>query len=176
VTELSDESLGISRRDLLKRGAALGGAVIWVSPVVQTLGMGRAFAQTPSPVDQGGMEISYIGINVVCADPNDSFFIKWEDDAGWEMDPGNAPTCASEEALPTGVNGMALGFSVAAATDESCRSLFIPSSIDALGVEIEDLEADCEVTVWVKAGEGCRTYSEGELNIGGNTLVCSLPA
>ena len=46
---------GISRRDLLTRGAALGGvaalggAVVWVTPLVQMVGMGRAFAQTVSP-------------------------------------------------------------------------------------------------------------------------------
>ncbi len=38
----------ISRREILKRGALVGGAVVWATPVVQTLGMGRAFAQTPS--------------------------------------------------------------------------------------------------------------------------------
>ena len=40
---------GISRRDLLKRGAALGGAVVWMTPLVQTVGMGPAFAETVSP-------------------------------------------------------------------------------------------------------------------------------
>jgi len=38
----------ISRREILKRGAFVGGAVVWATPVVQTLGMGRAFAATPS--------------------------------------------------------------------------------------------------------------------------------
>ena len=36
----------ISRRDLLRKGALLGGSVLWVTPVVQTIGMGRAFGQT----------------------------------------------------------------------------------------------------------------------------------
>ncbi len=44
---------GISRRDLLKRSAALGGAVVWVTPLVQMVGMGRAFAQTASPAIGG---------------------------------------------------------------------------------------------------------------------------
>ena len=48
---------GISRRDLLKRSAALGGAVVWVTPLVQVVGMGRAFAETPSPGgDDGGYD------------------------------------------------------------------------------------------------------------------------
>jgi hypothetical protein len=35
---------GLGRRDLLKRGAVLGGAVIWTTPVVQSLAT-PAFAQ-----------------------------------------------------------------------------------------------------------------------------------
>lgn len=40
---------GLTRRDILKRGAALGGALVWATPVVQVVGMGRARAQVPSP-------------------------------------------------------------------------------------------------------------------------------
>ena len=40
---------GLSRRDFLKRSAALGGALVWVAPVVQVVGMRPAFAQTVSP-------------------------------------------------------------------------------------------------------------------------------
>ena len=36
----------ISRRNLLRKGALLGGSVLWVTPVVQTIGIGQAFAQT----------------------------------------------------------------------------------------------------------------------------------
>ena len=38
----------ITRREALKRGAIIGGTVLWAVPVVQTLGMGQAFAATPS--------------------------------------------------------------------------------------------------------------------------------
>lgn len=38
----------ISRRAALKKGVAIGGAVLWVTPVVQTIGMTSAFAQTTS--------------------------------------------------------------------------------------------------------------------------------
>ncbi|MEX1005551.1 MAG: hypothetical protein WD156_09295 [Acidimicrobiia bacterium] len=40
---------GLTRRDILKRGAVLGGALVWVTPAVQIVGMGRAKAQIPSP-------------------------------------------------------------------------------------------------------------------------------
>ncbi len=40
----------ITRRQLLKRGALLGGAVLWTTPLVQVVGMQRASAQVTSPV------------------------------------------------------------------------------------------------------------------------------
>jgi hypothetical protein len=39
----------VSRRDFLKRGALLGGALVWTTPVVQVVGMNPALAQVPSP-------------------------------------------------------------------------------------------------------------------------------
>ncbi|NND03067.1 MAG: hypothetical protein HKN91_09790 [Acidimicrobiia bacterium] len=39
----------ITRREMLKRGAVVGGTVLWATPVVQTIGMGAAYAQVPSP-------------------------------------------------------------------------------------------------------------------------------
>jgi hypothetical protein len=45
----NDESEGLTRRETLKRGLKLTGAVLWVTPVVQVVGMRPAFAQVPSP-------------------------------------------------------------------------------------------------------------------------------
>ncbi len=39
----------ITRRELLRKGALVGGAVLWVTPVVQVVGMGRAYAKDVSP-------------------------------------------------------------------------------------------------------------------------------
>lgn len=39
----------VSRRDFLKRGALLGGALVWTTPVVQAVGMTPALAQVASP-------------------------------------------------------------------------------------------------------------------------------
>jgi hypothetical protein len=46
-----DASLGISRRTLLRRGAVVGGALVWSVPVVSTLAAPAAAAGTPA----GGM-------------------------------------------------------------------------------------------------------------------------
>ena len=40
---------GITRRDALKRGAALAGAIAWATPVVQLVGIRPAMAHSPSP-------------------------------------------------------------------------------------------------------------------------------
>lgn len=48
MSEETSEDLG--RRDVLKRGALLGGAVVWTTPVVQSLA-GPAFAAS-SPVGE----------------------------------------------------------------------------------------------------------------------------
>ena len=80
---------GLNRRDFLKRGAVLGGAVVWVTPIVQSVGIGRAFAQPTSPCMP---PISYIAMNVTC--DGTLYFIKWEVDLGvWETDPGTVPGC-----------------------------------------------------------------------------------
>ena len=47
---MSETGSGITRRELLKRGAVVGVATLWVTPIVQTVGMGRAAAAVTSPV------------------------------------------------------------------------------------------------------------------------------
>ena len=43
----TDSSLGISRRTLLRRGAVVGGVLVWTPPVVITLASPAASAGTP---------------------------------------------------------------------------------------------------------------------------------
>ena len=43
-----DINEGLTRREALKKGAMLGGALVWAVPVVQTVGMSAAMAQIPS--------------------------------------------------------------------------------------------------------------------------------
>ena len=170
---------GISRRDLLRKGAVLGGAVVWATPVVQTLSMGRAYAQTASPTGVKG--ISYIGIMLTgCPEPPPSpvnFFVKWEEGENppWEWDPGAVPSCEEKDKLPDGKDGMGLGFRVEPNGNDpsSCKELFIPS-----------IYADCvDVTVWVKGGsesstppEPCRVYTDIDLKFGEFFTVCTANA
>lgn len=52
LSPLDEQAAGITRRQALKRGAILGGALAWATPVVQVIGMQPAFAQTVSPACQ----------------------------------------------------------------------------------------------------------------------------
>lgn len=40
---------GLSRREALKKGAIAGGAIMWATPVIQSVGLSGALAQQPSP-------------------------------------------------------------------------------------------------------------------------------
>ncbi len=46
---MESENTQITRRELLKRGAIVGGVTLWTTPVVQVVGMGRAYAKDVSP-------------------------------------------------------------------------------------------------------------------------------
>lgn len=68
----------VTRRDLIRRGAALGAAAVWVAPTIQAIGVGRAFAQTasappppppPPPPPSGGGSgkgISFVAFKFMC--------------------------------------------------------------------------------------------------------------
>lgn len=73
----------LSRRALLRRGAVVG-AVAWTAPVVRTLP--AAGATGSPPPDDPGRDISYVAIVVNCS--GTAYRIKYEDDSGWEDDPG----------------------------------------------------------------------------------------
>jgi len=57
---VSETTNQITRREILKRGAFVGGAVLWVTPVVQTLGMSSALAQTPSDICTPSCAVSVV--------------------------------------------------------------------------------------------------------------------
>ncbi len=44
-----ESEIGMSRRDLLRRSAIVGGALLWAAPTIQTVGMKAAAAYGPSP-------------------------------------------------------------------------------------------------------------------------------
>lgn len=63
--EWVSSNLGVSRRELLKRSAIVGGTVVWVTPVIQSFTT-PAFAGSPPPAG-AGMDISFVALLVNCA-------------------------------------------------------------------------------------------------------------
>ena len=88
VIEMTDELLpveGISRRDLLKRSAVVGGAsaLVWAAPSLTTLSS-RAFGSTDgTPM---GKAISYVALAYKC-DNGETRYIKFDDFKGTKDDP-----------------------------------------------------------------------------------------
>ena len=137
--------------------------------MVQTLGMGRAYAQTASPT--GDKDISYIGINVTdCTDRSAGiadFFVKWEENgvADWEMYPGAVPQCYNRDSLAPGVASGGELFDITPGSNPSCKNLFVPTDY-----------IDCDIVVWVKAAGTCNVFTNSDLNFGGLTEICTATA
>jgi hypothetical protein len=67
-TDLQDQAPedGLDRRQMIKRAALVGGALVWATPVVQSIG-GTAFATTGSPPGGGtGQGISELTVLINC--------------------------------------------------------------------------------------------------------------
>jgi len=153
MTERVD-SKGLTRRETLRRGAALGGALLWSVPTVQSLTMTAAHAQA-SPVPNDGPDISYIALNVSCTEGpvTTNWVIKYEGCQGpdcFEEDPGSFPKCG-DEFTPVGekTDGDDLGFEVTGPHPVSrCVSITVP--------------AGCTVTASaVKGGQLCCSGPSG---------------
>ncbi len=149
---MDSQQEGLTRREALKRGAAVGGAMLWASPVVQTIGMSRAAAAATSPVETN---LSFIALLAVC--DGVTHFIKYEiDEAAWESSPGNTPGCVLP-AYDQKSHGGTLGFSASAVDSDGCVTIGIPGS--------------CTV-VWsaIKCATNC--YASNQNQKGGSIRFC----
>lgn len=153
-------SQGITRRDLLRRGAVLGGAVVWTTPMVQTLGMGRAFAQTASPV---GTDISYIAITWRCGD-GPYFFTKNEEDGTadgkWEPDPGSIPGCEGQLPGHPGATKVDNPTEFSVEYNGNCATITVDNTL-----------AGCEINYVLKGGQ--EPCASGTLSVGENHVCLS---
>jgi hypothetical protein len=83
VGTVPDGALGLSRRELLRRGAALGAALAVATPVVQSLGAAAAFAQeSPAPPPPPSVP-SHIQLLVTFASDPQVRGIKFDEGEGW---------------------------------------------------------------------------------------------
>jgi hypothetical protein len=76
------EAQGLTRRELLRKGAVLGGALAWSIPTVQTFRMAPAFAAATSHA------ISYVAMVLKCGDKY--YRAKYEVGGSWS-DGGSLP-------------------------------------------------------------------------------------
>lgn len=161
VSEM-DQRPGVSRREALKRGAVLGGTLLWVAPAVQTIGMSRAFAQQPSPGGEEDVGPSFIGMNVDCGRGRNAvaYSIKYEGctapDDCFESDPGATPGCEGFTLDGRATDGDDLGFIVEGPDPETgCVTITAPTG--------------CVVTQSViKKGQTCCPGPRG----GGTQVYC----
>ncbi|MGH2746657.1 MAG: hypothetical protein ACRDKB_01865 [Actinomycetota bacterium] len=130
----------LTRRQTLKRGAALGGALLWATPAVQSLTMKPAYAQVTPRVPVEGP--SFIAMNVVCL--GDPFVIKLECNGtcAWEDDPGKFPSCDFDPEGEKADGGADLDFTFTGPDPVTgCVTVLVPS--------------DCEVEESVIKGGNC---------------------
>lgn len=106
----------------MKRGAAVGGTLLWATPVVQSLGVRSAWAAYRPGV-------SYIAMVVVC--DGQTYTIKYEFDCRcWDPEPGRFPDC-EEEFTPAGdkADGGDLGFGAQVDANDCVRITVPPNCV-----------------------------------------------
>jgi hypothetical protein len=179
---MTDEYLpaeGISRRDMLKRSAVVGGAgaLVWAAPTVTRFG-GAAFGSTEgTPM---GKAISYIALAYTCNVNGTSTtrYIKFENFGGTEENP--TYDCETGDFSTPGCPD--LGNTGATATDEDCAKFVVTyDDVDEKGeptlITISfALGTDCIISgqVFGKCGAPQNANSGGEclvLNPGGVSSV-----
>lgn len=149
--ELQPGGGGVSRREVMRRGALLAGAAAWSTPVVRSLSQ-PAFAAEGTPEGK----VSWVGF-VLTPDGGggEDKRVKWEEGSGWEDDPG--PT--SDESGPAAdcVEGIS-GWDGAE-----------PTNGGALGVNIELLDDGDTVEATLPAGSD-HVFHDGRA-FGGDACV-----
>lgn len=123
----------LTRRQVLKRGAAAGGALLWATPVVQSLGARPAWAQY-------GQDISFICLNLLCNGVGVFVKIQCNQSGMCSIESGATkcnPHCDFE---PAGGSGGGV----------------IPGDADSRGCVTVTIPGDCVIEASVvKAGQRC---------------------
>lgn len=97
---------GITRREALKRGAILGGALVWATPVVQTIGMRPAFAEHDSPLCCTSVRLFDVGFTTIVVGGEEKDAIEWSTEVcncGTHADDVNPAVEFHEVGVPLGL-------------------------------------------------------------------------
>ena len=166
--EQPSTSHAISRREVMKRGAVVGGTLLWAAPVVQTLTMRPAFADH---VSGHVPAISFIAVNVSCdfGQGEEHFFLKAEcpDPGGgtcaFEVDPGgfrnNCPAFQPVgDPIPSDQDLSAHGFSVSAPDeDDGCVNITVPAGCLIVDAVVKGAQDCCPVAGFFPGSTGQHT-------------------
>lgn len=120
----------ISRRETLRRGAVLGGATLWATPIVQSLTARPAFAQaTPPPDGPDGEEApSFIAMDVTCSGLQWVIKLECNGTCEFEDDPFNFPSCDDFEPNSEKRNGDDLRFFFTEPDELGCVIVTVPEN------------------------------------------------
>lgn len=135
-----DDQQGMDRRDLIKRGAIVGGALVWTAPLVQTIASPAFAASSP-----GGQEIPD------CDTTTNKFYKFNKGSSNPESNMGNGDTC-----FPNGyagaVKGAALpaGFSITITDDTVTLVLPAGTTLFSHVIKVGSGQADAN-----KTADGC---------------------
>lgn len=160
----SAEPTDVSRRDMLRRSALVGGALVWTAPAVQTLAS-PAFA-AGSPREENQCVVFYrFKLNV-----SDGAFVFEAEECGGNLPGGCVPDGYGDDSrlCPTGYNPTtgALTFSdglvvtLRLSTDGQCATLSLPAGCQALDVDL-------------KGGNGENVCEEDLNTVPGGVQLCS---
>ena len=162
--EIENTTEGVSRRNMLKKSALVGGTMVWAAPVVQSF-TAPAFGDSHGTPDIDGQDISYIALLLNCGGTN--YRVKFEEsegsfilECGVNFETGNCPEDlpgSTESGCPTGLTA-----------DDATLNGDGSVTIDV---------GTCTITDFVvKCGQSCLGPAEGgQPNSGGSGEVTFFP-
>lgn len=149
---------GLDRRSLIKRSAVVGGALVWTTPVVQSIAR-PAFADT-SPVTQG-------------CPPNARYYVKFNEGSNTPDCGVGASDCGFGGQYQCAPSNVANGITITYNADKTVATITLPAGyeLDTSQSRIKSSDS-CEGT-FVRNPDGTYTATSGSFNQNGNRQAIS---
>jgi hypothetical protein len=155
---------GMDRRQLLRRGALLGGALAWTAPVVQSISP-AAFADGSPPTGGGGAP-SYTMLVMRCGTSYQSLKIGQDGSAECGVSGGNGHSQRhAKQMIDAQLATAAPGVTWASLVGDTC----VLPDLDVTPAGLRVTHPGCTIVAWAVhdgAGNGCGQVSFGPANRG----------
>lgn len=142
---------GISRRDVMRRGALVGGAMVWATPMVQTMAR-PAFAVEGTPVNMSWAAFTFLH-------DGRHYGFKIEVDTLGLEEPGDTPCCAEPEHWGGGSVANALhldGVTLSVRQSNNCLIVGgFPDDVDTVHYAAMNAGGDTDSTYFEGDRQGC---------------------